>query len=193
MHRISTKVSYKFICPIQQPPMNSVLINKSRIMSTVKIAPGKTGNLVSTYTNNPEFGYIQLTSSDISVSGGWIRESKRSCLLRAKTQLLNQFVAMHKSLEVPGKIAVLEYLEDNIPAEIQKEFLRNDLPFEEAISGYLKRAGQDGPALTYEGKRIVRFSKYDPAGQVIDVHIAHDNVNEVATFKSSSDSAAFPG
>ena len=100
---------------------------------------------------------------------------------------------MHKNLEVPGKIAVLEYLEDSIPAEIQKEFLRNDLPFEEAISGYLKRAGQDGPALTYEGKRIVRFSKYDPAGQVIDVHIAHDNVNEVSAFKSSSDSATFPG
>jgi hypothetical protein len=165
-------------------------------MSTVKIVPGKTGNLVSTYQNNAEFGYIQLESSDISINGGWIRESKRSCLLRAKTQLLTQFVTMHKNLEVPGKIAVLEYLEDNIPAEIQKEFLRDDVPFQEAISSFVKKAGADGCPLTYQGKKIVRFSKYDPAGQTVDVHIAHDNVAEVLALKAKSDvngdNPAFP-
>lgn len=163
-------------------------------MSTVKINPGKTGNLVTTYANNPEYGYIQLESSDISIQGGWIRESKRSTLLRAKTQLLNQFVAMHKSLEVPGKIAVLEFLEDNIPAEVQKENLRDDVSFEEAISGFLKKAGADGPALTFQGKRIVRFSKYDPSGQTVDVHVAHDNVAEVIQFKAAAEkNATLPG
>ena len=164
-------------------------------MSNVKIVPGKTGNLVSQYANNAEFGYIQLESSEMSIQGGWIRESKRSCLLRARTQLLNSFVSANKTLEVPGKIAVLEFLEDNIPATVQKEFLRDDIPFQEAIAGYIKKAGQDGPALTYEGKKIVRFSKYDPSGQIVDVHIAHDNVAEVLAVKAKadkSDDAAFP-
>ena len=164
-------------------------------MSQVKIVPGKTGNLVSQYANNAEFGYIQLESSEMSISGGWIRESKRSCLLRARTQLLNAFVSANKTLEVPGKIGVLEFLEDSIPAEIQKEFLRDDVPFQEAIAGYIKKAGQDGPALTYQGKKIVRFSKYDPSGQIVDVHIAHDNVAEVLAVKAKadkSDDAAFP-
>lgn len=165
-------------------------------MSTVKIIPGKTGNLVSQYANNSEYGYIQLESSEMSISGGWIREQKRSCLLRAKTQLLNAFVSANKTLEVPGKIGVLEYLEDSIPANIQKEFLRDDVPFQEAIAGYIKKAGQDGPALTFEGKKIVRFSKYDPSGQIVDVHITHDNVAEVlavkAKLENNGDSPAFP-
>jgi len=165
-------------------------------MSTVKIVPAKTGNLVSTYKNNAEFGYIQLESSEMSISGGWIRESKRSCLLRAQTKLLTSFVAMHKTLEVPGKITVMEYLADSIPAEVQKEFLRDDVPFAEAIDGFIKRAGADGPALTYNGVKIVRFSKYDPSAQSTDLFVTHDNLDEVMAHKdsqSASNKPAFPG
>ena len=72
---------------------------------------------------------------------------------------------------------------DEIPADLAKANLRDDISFEEAIAPYLKRAGQDGVHLTKGGKRIVRFTEYDGACIVQDIIIAHDNVAEVAASK----------
>lgn len=159
-------------------------------MSKVVIVPAESGALVRSYTNNPEFGYLVLESVEFSIGTGWVRESKRTALLRAKVAILTRF-AVNKDL--PGRIQLQEFLEDAIPADVQKANLRADLPFEEAISGYIKRAGKDGPALTRDGKRIVSFYTYDPVGQSIDITIAHDNGDEVTASKSSLGSASLPG
>ena len=76
-------------------------------MSQVQIVPNsKTGSVITAYKNNAEFGYVQLQQTAITVDGGWVRESKRSTLLRAKMDLLTKFVAAHKSLQLPGAIVV---------------------------------------------------------------------------------------
>jgi hypothetical protein len=166
-------------------------------MSTVRITPNKkSGDLVNAFKKNPELGFIQLESSDLAIGAGWIKESKRTALLKAKCTLLNAFIKANPSLEVPGKIGILEFTEDNVPEVIQKEYLRDDLSYEEAIESFIKRAGEDGPALTFQGKRILKFQKYDPSGEIKDIHIQHDNISEVMThnaLRKAKEGPQFPG
>lgn len=163
-------------------------------MSNVRIVPGKKGTIVTAYENNADFGYVQLEQSAIVMTGGWVREVKRTCLLRGKTATLEAFVGSCKGLQVPGKLVALEYLESQVPADIAKEFLRDDVSYEEAIDSYVKRAGADGPALTAGGERILRFVKWDMADQLHDVNVIHDNQAEVAASKSlDSNRGMLPG
>lgn len=155
-------------------------------MSNVRIVPGKTGSVVTAYKTNADFGYLQLEQSAIVMTAGWVREVKRTCLLRGKTATLEAFVASCKSLQVPGKLVALEYLESQVPADIAKEHLRDDVSYEEAIDPYIKRAGADGVALTSNGERILRFVKWDMADQMHDVNVVHDNQAEVSASKAST-------
>lgn len=162
-------------------------------MSNVRIVPGKSGNVVTAYQKNADFGYVQLEQSSMSMVGGWVRDSKRTCLIRGKVSTLEQFVQAHKSLAVPGKLVALEYLESNLPTDIAKEFLRDDVSYEEAIDPYVKRAGADGIPLTAGGERILRFVKWDVSGdQLHDIHVAHDNTAEVIASKAGN-TAVFKG
>lgn len=155
--------------------------------NSVAIKPASTGALFTTFKSNPEFGFIVLESSSIVTTGGWIRESKRTCLIRASVATLEKFIATQvKNGTLPGKILVREYLEDEVPANLAKEHLREDVTFEEAIEPYLKKAGQDGPALTIGGKRILKFSNWDPTGEQQDQILQHDNIAEVAASKKGA-------
>ncbi len=161
-------------------------------MSNVRIVPGKTGNVVTPYKNNADFAYVQLEQSAIVQAGGWIREVKRTTLLRGKTETLTAFVASAKSLNLPGKLVAMEYLESQVPEAVAKEHLRNDVSYEEAIESYVKTAGADGIPLTAGGERILRFTKWDPSGEMTDISVGHDNQSEVAVSKLSAGKAAFP-
>lgn len=154
------------------------------IMATnaVTIKANAKGVLVNVYSTNKEFGYIVLETVATSFEKGWIRDSKRTCLMRGTVARLEDLVAATKTL--PGRIAVREYLEDEIPADVAKSNLRDDISLEEALEPYLKRAGQDGVHLTKGGKRIVRFTEYDGAGITQDIIISHDNIAEVAASKA---------
>jgi len=163
-------------------------------MSNVRIVPGKKGSVVTAYDSNADFGYVQLEQSAIVMTAGWIREVKRTCLLRGKTATLEQFVSSCKGLQVPGKLVALEFLESQVPADVAKEFLRDDVSYEEAIDSYIKRAGADGPALTSNGERILRFVKWDTADQLHDVNVSHDNQAEVSASKAlESGKGMLPG
>lgn len=153
-------------------------------MSTVRIvANAKSNNLVTGYKNNPEYGYIQLEQTAMSIaSNGWIREQKRVCILRAKVELLKSYVNANKSLQLPGKIVIKEYLESDVPDAIL-ETLNQNVDYETRIATFIKRAGVDGDELTLGGERILRFSNYDSDGNDQDVLIQHDNVVTKTTAK----------
>lgn len=152
-------------------------------MSQVQIVPNSaTGSLVTAYQSNPKFGYVQLQQTATVIDGGWIREKKRSTLLRADIELLSKFVAGHKSLTLPGSIVVKEYVESEVPADMAARFFNKDASYEDAIKPYVKTAGNDGIALTRDGERIIRFSIYDNTGKDTDVTVAHDNVDAVREF-----------
>jgi hypothetical protein len=163
-------------------------------MSQVQIVPNsKTGSVITAYQNNAEYGYVQLQQTAITVDGGWVRESKRSTLLRAKIDLLTKFVSAHKSLQLPGAIVIKEYLESEVPQDVMAKFLNKELAYEDAIAPYVKRAGADGIELTVGGERILRFTSYDNSGTDTDVKVSHDNVTAVVESKAVSSSTATLG
>jgi len=151
--------------------------------NAVNIKANDKGAFVNVYASNKEFGYIVLESNSISTVGGWVRESKRTCLIRGYVDTLEKLVGAAPGKQMPGRIAVREYLEDAIPQDIAARELRDDVTLEEALKPYFKRAGQDGVILTKDGKRIVRFTEYDASGTVQDITLSHDNVAEVTASK----------
>lgn len=160
-------------------------------MRTVQITPSKDGQLITVYKNNSAYGYITLSSTEMSLaSNGWIRESKRSTLMRAETELLQKFIAMNKSLALAGKIYVEEFLESQLPASYA-ERLNKNVDYETSIAPYIKRAGKDGVELMLGGERILRFTSYDPTGTIEDMKIAHDNTAAVKASKGAASAANF--
>ena len=147
--------------------------------STVAIKANDKGAFVNFYDSNKEFGYIVLEANSISTSGGWVRETKRSCLIRGKITTLEKFIADVPGKQLPGRLVVREFLEDAIPQDIAAKELRDDVSLEEALAPYFKRAGKDGVILSKDGMRIVRFTEYDSSGTIQDSIISHDNVQEV--------------
>lgn len=164
-------------------------------MNEVKIVASENGALVRTYSN-PEFGYVVMESTDIVFGNGWIREAKRTCLLRAKTALLMQFASQPR---IPGRIQVLEYTENSVPVNVQKAHLRDDIPWAEAIASFVKCAGSDGPALKVGDAKILRFTQYDPSGQSTDIILPYDNISEIEAYKAKkggdgdANGASLPG
>lgn len=154
-------------------------------MRNVQITPSKEGQLITVYKNNSDYGYITLSSTELSTDArGWIRESKRSTLMRATVDLLQKYIAMNKSLTVPGKIYVQEFLESEVPDSFKERFNKN-VDYETQIRPYIKRAGKDGVELTLGGERILRFTSYDPTGTIEDSKIAHDNTDAVKASKAT--------
>jgi hypothetical protein len=162
-------------------------------MRNVQITPSKEGQLITVYKNNSDYGYITLTSTELSTdSRGWIRESKRSTLMRATIDLLQKYIAMNKSLTVAGKIYVEEFLESEVPDSFKERFNKN-VDYETQIKPYVKRAGKDGVELTLGGERILRFTSYDPSGTIEDSKVAHDNTDAVKASKGIAGAAKMEG
>lgn len=161
-------------------------------MNQVKIVPSaQSGEIATPYASNPEFGYVQLEQSAISTDGGWIRETKRSTLLRASMDILGKFIAAHKTLVLPGKLVVSEFTEDSVPQAVADKNFRKDVPYEEAIAQYIKRAGNQGVELTSNGQRILRFTEYDPSDSKQDILVAHDNKDAVKSQRDAEAEHAF--
>jgi hypothetical protein len=159
-------------------------------MNNVSIKPSKDGALITLYKNNSKYGFITLSSSEMSVGAdGWVRESSRSTLMRAEVPLLEKFVASSKGLTLPGKIVVNEFMESQIP-ESYSARLNKNVDYETSINPYIKRAGKEGVELTLGGERILRFTSYDPSGLSQDARVAHDNISEVTASKKEMSAEA---
>jgi hypothetical protein len=153
----------------------------------ITIKPFSNDKLIHVYKSNPEFGYVVLESDEpflcpihlreISLKSSDIKSfkfPKRQALLRGRTETLEKIVKASNDKTLPGRIRITEYLEDEIPEEVIKVNIRDDIPFEEAIKPYLLvfkpkndsienrirdrfREKSNDEVLTKNGKRIVRF------------------------------------
>jgi hypothetical protein len=154
----------------------------------ITIKPFSGGKLIQSYKSNPEFGYLVLESdepflcptiiSDVQLLETFDAKSfkfpKRQALLRAKTETLEKFVKASNDKTLPGRIRITEYLEDEIPEDVKKANIRDDIPYEEAIKPYFIvfkpkndsienrirdkfSAKSNDRILTKNGKRILRF------------------------------------
>lgn len=154
-------------------------------MNQVSIKPSKDGQLIQAYKNNPAYGFITLTSSQTTVGlDGWLREQTRTTLMRAETDVLDRFVKASRNLQLPGQIVVNEFVESELPDNFRSR-LNAKVPYEQSIESFIKRAGKDGVELTLGGERILRFTTYDPSGNMVDSVVAHDNGSAVAASKAS--------
>lgn len=162
-------------------------------MNKVQIKPTETGALISTYKNNPAYGYVTLQSEEMSVDGGWVRNSVRTALLRAETALLEKFVSHYgKGGAIPGRIVVKEFVESALPENYAARLNKN-VSYEDAIAPYVKRAGKDGVELTLGGERILRFTDFDASGADVDVRVDHDNNAAVAESRKVDAASAVLG
>jgi hypothetical protein len=158
----------------------------------ITIKPFSDGKLIQSYKSNPEFGYLILESnepflcptiiSDVQLLETFDAKSfkfpKRQALIRTKIDTLEKFIKSSTNRTLPGRIRITEYLEDEIPEEVIKLNIRDDIPFEEAIKPYLLvfnpkndsienkirdrfREKSNDEVLTKNGKRIVRFFTWD--------------------------------
>lgn len=156
----------------------------------LKLKPFSDGKLIHAYESNPEFGYVVLESDepfycptllyDVNLKSGDVKSfkfPKRQVFLRGSIERLERLVDITSVNNLPGRIRITEYLEDEIPEDVKKANIRDDIPFEEAIKPYLVvykpkndsienrirdrfREKSDDKFLTKKGKRIVRFFIY---------------------------------
>ena len=156
-------------------------------MSKIKIMSNKDKQMITVSTKNPEWGTVRLASSESSIdsASGFRKVSSKSFLVKDKVENLVLFLEDYPNGFVPGKLVTVEFLESEAPSEFSK-LLNKNLSYEEAISSYIKRAGQDGPELTVQGERILRYTKYDEASKLFDTTISHDNVEEVAEHNATA-------
>jgi hypothetical protein len=155
----------------------------------ITIKPFSDGKLIHAYESNPEFGYVVLESDepffcptlfDVYLKSSDIKSfkfPKRQAFLRGSIERLEKLVDATSVKNLPGRIRITEYLEDEIPEDVKKANIRDDIPFEEAIKPYLLvfkpkndsienrirdrfREKSNDKVLTKKGKRIVRFFIY---------------------------------
>lgn len=155
-------------------------------MSKIQLMPNKSGQMITVSQRNPEYGVIRIASEEnaIDASTGFIKRVPKSFLIKDKVEGLTKFLEMYPNGTMPGKLVIVEFLESNAPAEFTK-LLNKNLSYEDSIASYVKRAGNDGPELTVQGERILRFTKYDASSVMHDTIIAHDNVEAVAEYNAT--------
>ena len=159
-------------------------------MSNVKIVPSKDGKLVTAYEGNAEFGYILLAQTTSVMDKGWLRDTTNRTIIKGAISALEGFVNGTPGLVLEGNLVVNEYTEDAVPEAIANANFDKNKTVEDQIAGYIKRAGKDGPALTSEGRKILRFVSWDATAKEHSVKIQHDNIAEVTAFNASKAEAS---
>ncbi|MCK5788764.1 MAG: hypothetical protein KAH32_07185 [Chlamydiia bacterium] len=154
--------------------------------SKVMITPTKEGNLVTPYAGNPEFGYVMLSQTTQTVLNGWMKDVTNRTIIKGAVASLESFVGANSNLQLPGKLVVKEYLEDAVPQHVAKAHFDSDLSHEEQISNYIKRAGEEGPELKVDDKRILRFILWDVEGSDGNITLQHSNVDEVVSYNKAN-------
>lgn len=88
---------------------------------------------------------------------------------------------------LPGRIQITEFLENNIPDATRKLFFNPQKTEEENLAQYLKRAGKDGDFITIDGQRVVRFSTYDNTGNSTDLFVVAGSQTPAPTAPASAE------
>lgn len=159
--------------------------------ANVQIVVNKKSNALITPSKNPQFGFIQLEEVSENWDMGWLRQTKKSTLVRAEMSALAKLVQDNRSLKLPGKIVVQEFPAEEVPENIAKQFLSSKTLSPQALAEqYVKRAGDNGPILTVGGQPILRFTWYDRTGKVEDINCDHDNGAEVKAYNLTQAAAA---
>ncbi len=176
-------------------------------MNKVAIVPvkGQT-TLINPFQGNPEIGFIKLEQSKLELGRSWGGRKTRTALYKAELSVLQEIIdsATEKDSKgnplLPGKIVVQEFVESQVPADIQRDFYNRSLStLEEQATQWQKTAGSDddAPVCMLGGERIIRVGFWSPDGSGDDILVAHDNGQEIsdlrAVQKERAQDAGLPG
>jgi hypothetical protein len=155
----------------------------------ITIKPFSNGKLIHAYESNPEFGYVVLESQEPYIDfhnfhnlEGFLKNKadisklpKRETILRGKVETLKKIIATCENTEIPGRIRVIEFRENEIPNNVEGLNLRKDIPYEDAISSFIKKhhyktsfrlkKNDASIVLKSQGQRILHFKEWSIAGE----------------------------
>jgi hypothetical protein len=133
-------------------------------MTKVTVAADKTGNVIGVSQNNPEYGYIRVEQQAVQINDqGWLRNVKRSALIKGKVEDLLQ-TGYQEGTEIVGKIVVIESL----------------TPFNDANPDRdLKIAGDTGVICRVDDQPIYRQTFFTTNVNLQDEFITHSNSAEI--------------
>ena len=138
--------------------------------SKVVVAADKNGNVIGVSTNNPEYGYVRIEQTSVTINNdGWLRNSKRSALLKGKMEDLLA-LNLKEGQELPGKIVVVESLTPFNPANPDRD---------------LKIAGDTGIICRVDDQPIYRQTFYTMNPNAYDELITHNNSEEIKDVMSA--------
>lgn len=151
----------------------------------VKIVPDENGIRVRPYQNNPTLGYILVEEVDVKSSSlTWKRRFRKTALIKGLVDDLKVWLSEFKGNILPGSIIEKDFLENEIPADIAREFFGDpdSEGYDERVETYVRRAGEEGIELVKDGERIFRFRFYDEYDEHESSTIKHDNSDEVREY-----------
>ena len=138
-------------------------------------------------------GYIVIVEEDFRVIGRSVIDKNRSCTVSGTFDTLQKIIdsVVDGKGHLEGRILVQECTVSELMEEdnnLRKTYLGTEdyistIGFQKAVEPYLKRAGKDGPVLKIDGDPIVSFKEYDRTGELEDVILQHNNVEEVAAYR----------
>lgn len=129
----------------------------------VRVTADTDGNVVNV-SKNPEFGYIRVEQRATVVNAdGWLRISKRSCLIPGKLDDLVE-AGFTSGQELPGRIVVKESFDPFNTVNPDRD---------------IKVAGETGIICRVDDQPIYRQTFYTTDPNAQDELIAHNNTDEI--------------
>mgnify|MGYP006266654985 CR=1 FL=1 len=139
----------------------------------VVVAADKNGNIIGVSQNNPEYGYVRVEQTAVTINhDGWLKNTKRSALLKGKMEDLAA-VGFKEGQELPGKIVVVESLTPFNPANPDRD---------------LKIAGETGVICRLDDQPIYRQTFYTQNPNAFDELIMHNNSDEIRDVQTAQKS-----
>jgi hypothetical protein len=133
-------------------------------MVTAKVTADKNGNVIGVSQNNPEYGYIRVEQQTTQISDdGWLRNTKRSALIKGKTEDL-MACNYKEGSQISGKIVVRESLTPFNPENPDRD---------------LKIAGDTGVICRIDDQPIYRQTFFTSNLNAQDELITHTNKEEI--------------
>ena len=132
--------------------------------SVIVTANPTTNQVITPSSTNSEYGYIRVEQTTSAFVDGWVRQIKKSALVRGKVADL-QMLGWKNGQNLPGKIQIVE---STTPTNA------NDLTQDQKVNP------QSGEVLTVGGLPIYRKSVYTTDVNLEDVLVQHDGTMQVA-------------
>ena len=142
------------------------------------IVTAKDGQVIIPSSNNPEFGYLRVASTQAAFNDqGFVTMQKRSALIRGKVSDL-ELLNLKEGQTLAGKIVIVESTTPTNENDPEQDLKIN--PKTEEV-------------LTHNGAPIYRVGRYSEAANAMDTLLKHDTLEASVAPVAGGVESAFAG